>query len=297
VCGFLAHHCVNNDAFVVASQSRASDILSWRRSSSPGVHSSASQLARHYAPQLKSYRGTELRAAPPEREASEWFEMNETFVRFGAESILDVPLSGSPDLANDWLLGNGPGDDSIERLLKAARPVGADIMPGVVDEATGISNFKLALPNLELLGLGHISSSVTVWGVRRETGGPSDPPGAHLEIGSNGSPQVNIYFSVQEISLDTFGLDVCGELAISEKKGKGRAVGWASIKVQSDLPTVMGMPLPEDVLRTAAREVCKNTVSFATRSISDNLAQDFSAWRTERVRIEREEKRAAAKVD
>jgi len=90
-------------------------------------------------------------------------------------------------------------------------------------------------------------------------------------------------------------LNVTGELRIvndeiSQKRSS--ATGWVSIQVQGEVPNIAGITLPEEVLRAAAREACRQTCAYASRKLEVELSEDFAGWRAMKVRREREAVRA-----
>eukprot|EP00913_Durusdinium_trenchii_P027236 g25554.t1 len=142
--------------------------------------------------------------------------------------------------------------------------------------------YKFSLPALDLMGLGRATSSINLFGAIR---GAEDK---YLEIGTFGNPQANIRFATgMDLALPVFSLNVTGELRImkdgfSEKRSS--ATGWVAIEVQGEVPSLAGITLPEEVLRGAAREACRQTCAYASRKLEQELSEDFARWRAEKAK-------------
>jgi len=231
------------------------------------------------------------RASGPEQGPEQWFELEGSNVAFGASTLIDVELSGPPEVGQSWLLGDGPSDDSVDRLVRAARPVGAEIRRALEQEdpASNIKLYALELPVLEIPGLGKVRSSITMRGAVCDAGGPQTGGGAFMDIGTVGYPRAALAFAAgPEIELPTFRLNVTGALGIDASAGRAsRAVGWVTIDIEAEVPRLGVFSVPEEILRPAAQEVCRQTVGFATRRMEQELAKDFACWRRDRMRSER----------
>jgi len=205
--------------------------------------------------------------------------------------LIDTELNGPPELARLWLLGDGERDDSVDRLVRAARPVGAEVRRAteLEDQADGVKLYALELPVLEIPGLGKARSSITMRGAVRGSGGPQPDGGPFLEIGTVGDPRATIAFAAgPEVDLPTFNLNVTGALGVDEAAGQAsRAVGWVTIDIQAEVPSFGLFTVPEEILRPAAQEVCRQTVGYASRRLELELTKDFARWRGDRVRAER----------
>lgn len=225
--------------------------------------------------------------------SDEWIDIQGTKAKFGARTPFQVSLAGAPDLARSWLYGDDAADNSVDRLVKAGKPAFSKIERAKELERPNSAKqvYKFSLPALDLMGLGRATSSINLFGAIRDAGSEK-----FLEIGTFGDPRANIRFATgMDIDLPVFSLNVTGELRIvndeiSEKRSS--ATGWVSIQVQGEVPNIAGITLPEEVLRAAAREACRQTCAYASRKLEVELSEDFAGWRAMKVRREREAVRA-----
>mmetsp|Transcript_123515 Transcript_123515/g.384487 ORF Transcript_123515/g.384487 Transcript_123515/m.384487 type:complete len:166 (-) Transcript_123515:2-499(-) len=139
--------------------------------------------------------------------------------------------------------------------------------------------YSLELPALRLLGLGTAEASMSVWGAVRRTGGPQTGGGPFMEIGSDEGPQVTLrVVGAGKVRLSRLSLDMRGALGVDEGEEAPRIVGWVSLEVRGEVPSLGGISPPEVVLRPAAREALRRTVGFVTRRLGQDLARDFARW-------------------
>ncbi|CAL1127725.1 unnamed protein product [Cladocopium goreaui] len=206
--------------------------------------------------------------------SDEWIDIQGTKAKFGARTPFQVSLAGAPDLARSWLYGDDATDNSVDRLVKAGKPAfskierAKEIFPSSELEQPNSAKqvYKFSLPALDLMGLGRATSSINLFGAIRDAGSEK-----LLEIGTFGDPRANIRFATgMDIDLPVFSLNVTGELRIvndeiSQKRSS--ATGWVSIQVQGEVPNIAGITLPEEVLRAAAREACRQTCAYASRKL------------------------------
>eukprot|EP00438_Fugacium_kawagutii_P027397 Skav208444 [mRNA] locus=scaffold1952:206563:244376:- [translate_table: standard] len=195
--------------------------------------------------------------------SDEWIDIQGTKAKFGARTPFKVSLAGAPDLAASWLYG----DDA------AVTGHDAGLLMGSVGRLAG--------------WLGRATSSINLFGAIRDAGKEK-----FLEIGTFGDPRANIRFATgMDIDLPVFSLNVTGELRIVKdeiSERRSSASGWVSIEVQGEVPNLAGITLPEEVLRAAAREACRQTCAYASRKLEVELSEDFAAWRAVKVRRERQ---------
>ncbi|CAK9010559.1 unnamed protein product [Durusdinium trenchii] len=228
-----------------------------------------------------------LQARQQDGLSEEWIDIKGSKAKFGAKTPFQVALAGAPDLAASWLYGDEPGDNSVDRLVQAGKPAFSKIERAkeLEEPNSPMQVYKFSLPALDLMGLGRATSSINLFGAIR---GAEDK---YLEIGTFGNPQANIRFATgMDLALPVFSLNVTGELRImkdgfSEKRSS--ATGWVAIEVQGEVPSLAGITLPEEVLRGAAREACRQTCAYASRKLEQELSEDFARWRAEKVRRER----------
>lgn len=215
----------------------------------------------------------------------EWFATVGSGTEFGAAAPISAVLRGPSDLAGRWLLGDQQEYDSVDRLIRALRPAGAEVTS--VSGSDGAKNYQLQMPALELFGLGVVRSSAILWGRVRDSGGPQAASGPFLEIGSAGGPKAALEIGGQELAFPSFALTVRGALGL-EKAGEtsSRVVGWISVEVEGELPRLGFFAPPEEVVRAAAKEICAQTVGFVTRKLARDLSDDFRAWQVEVARAE-----------
>eukprot|EP00434_Breviolum_minutum_P007371 symbB.v1.2.006505.t1/scaffold361.1/size299464/28 len=242
--------------------------------------------------------------------SDEWIDIQGARAKFGAVTPFKVSLAGAPDLAASWLYGDDAQDNSVDRLVQAGKPAFSKIERAKELEAPNSTKqvYKFSLPALDLMGLGKATSSINLFGAIRDTGAGEK----FLEIGTFGDPKANIRFATgmagssehcstcslgawaiapEDIDLPVFSLNVTGELKIvkddiSEKRSS--AAGWVSIEVQGEVPNLAGITLPEEVLRAAAREACRQTCAYASRKLEVELSEDFAGWRAMKVRRDRQ---------
>ncbi|CAE7037838.1 unnamed protein product [Symbiodinium sp. CCMP2456] len=252
-----------------------------------GPSRSSSHIRMHQAAPTKASQRTDTLT-------DEWIDIQGARAKFGAKTPFRVSLGGAPDLAKQWLYGDGPSDNSVDRLVQAGKPAFSKIQRAkdLESSATGMQVYEFSLPTLDLMGLGKATSSINLFGAIRNMDGPDADK--FLDIGTFGNPRASIQFATgAEIALPMFSLNVTGALsiegdAISERRSE--AVGWVSIEVQGEVPSVAGITLPEEVLRAAAKEACRQTCAYASRKLEVELSEDFASWRAERVRRERSRK-------
>lgn len=214
-----------------------------------------------------------------EDDSRQWFENLDGDVQFGAMVPVDVPLSGSPELASSWLLE----EDSLDRLVRAGQPAFSEIKRAEdLETEDGVQIYTFSLPSLDLLGIGRASSSVNLFGALRSK---------VLEIGTVGKPRVCLeLLGGTEIPLPTVSLNVTGSLMMAEdpsSEKRSRVVGRISLDVRGEAPSIAGFVVPEEVLRAAASEACRQTCIYASKKLERELSEDFARWRGERVRAER----------
>jgi len=210
----------------------------------------------------------------------EWFEQRGSQVTFGASAPIDVSLPGKAEVAQRWLVGC-EGYDSVDRLIRAARPVGADVRY-VATAQDGARSYELALPGIELFGLGKIKSGVRMYGATCTSGGPQVGGGPFLKIGSDGGPFATLLAGGQELPFPSFDLTITGALGIEpDGTEKGRIRGWISVEIKGEMPRIGFFEAPEAITRGAAKEVCSQTVGFATRRLTRDLRDDFVLWQRE----------------
>lgn len=220
--------------------------------------------------------------APEPPVAQDWFYIDQSTATFGALSELNIKLHGPAELARSYLLGDKTESDSVERLLLAARPLGAEIRrkPGGDAARSPVQRYSLSLPTISLLGLGTAEASMNVWGAIRSEGGPQAGGGPFMEIGSDGGPRVAVkVVGASEASRSRVRLDMRGALGLDEKQEGGpRIVGWIRLEVRGQVPSLGGVSAPEALLRPAARETLRRTLGFTTRRLGRDLAHDFVKW-------------------
>jgi len=222
--------------------------------------------------------------------SDEWVDIQGARAKFGAVTPFKVSLAGAPDLAASWLYGDDAQDNSVDRLVQAGKPAFSKIERAKELEVPNSAKqvYKFSLPALDLMGLGKATSSINLFGAIRDSGAGEK----FLEIGTFGDPKANIRFATgMDIDLPVFSLNVTGELKIvkddiSEKRSS--AAGWVSIEVQGEVPSLAGITLPEEVLRAAAREACRQTCAYASRKLEVELSEDFAGWRAMKVRRDRQ---------
>ncbi|CAK9104653.1 unnamed protein product [Durusdinium trenchii] len=221
-----------------------------------------------------------LQARQQDGLSEEWIDIKGSKAKFGAKTPFQVALAGAPDLAASWLYGDEPGPCQVACVRTEP------LLQELEEPNSPMQVYKFSLPALDLMGLGRATSSINLFGAIR---------GAecirYLEIGTFGNPQANIRFATgMDLALPVFSLNVTGELRImkdgfSEKRSS--ATGWVAIEVQGEVPSLAGITLPEEVLRGAAREACRQTCAYASRKLEQELSEDFARWRAEKVRRER----------
>mmetsp|Transcript_45479 Transcript_45479/g.83233 ORF Transcript_45479/g.83233 Transcript_45479/m.83233 type:complete len:309 (-) Transcript_45479:36-962(-) len=245
--------------------------------------------------QQNSLRLVRTRRAAGRSAASEkeWFSQKGEKVEFGARGKIYVPLAGRHEQASAWLLGAEEGDDSVDRLIKAARPAGANVEEArhIRSEDSAVRNYYLHLPPVDVPGLGTAKVSVIVWGAIRSSGGPQSDNGPYLEIGSARGPEAVLEMATgQKMTMPTFNLAISGALGIEPSRStavrSSEANGWVKVEIKSDVPAPFGLMPPEIVLREAARTVCRATLNFAADKLSRDLSVEFSKWSRERRRAE-----------
>lgn len=229
----------------------------------------------------------------------EWFDMVGSRASFGASNKLEVPIEAPLELAEAWLFGEGPADDSVDRIIRAARPGGGGVRHAVEleDPSDGAKMYTLDMPTVELPAIGSAKSSFTMYGLVYELDAVADGSCRCMELGTAGdSARASLeLYAGPKFDLPFFKLNVTGALGIREsRRQRCSVVGWVSLDIQGELPGLGPLSVPVEVIRVAAKEVCRQTIVFTTSTLERELASNFARWRVQQQRA-RIARRAASK--